>query len=100
MDTSRGSIWVLFFSPVPPRAGQEVKVVWRMTGAGDFTFLVSDMEGKTIPLVWGPQGHGSSSWVHPGNEVGTGFKFPHAGCWKIHVVKPDVDADVWLEVAA
>jgi hypothetical protein len=99
MDYSRGGIWALFFDAVPPRANQEIKVVWRMTGAGDFTFQVSDMDGKTVPLVWGPEGHGSSSWNHPGNEVGTGFKFPHSGCWQIHVAKPAVDADLWLEVA-
>jgi hypothetical protein len=99
IDNSRGSIWALFFNPVPPTANQEIKVVWRMTGAGDFTFQVSDMDGKTVPLVWGPEPHGSSSWNHPGNEVGTGFKFPHSGCWRIHVAKPAVDADLWLEVA-
>ena len=99
MDNSRGSIWALFFDAVPPRANQEIKVVWRMTGAGDFTFRVSDKDGKTVPLVWGPEGHGSSSWNHPGNEVGTGFKFPHSGCWQIHIAKPAVDADLWLTVA-
>jgi hypothetical protein len=100
MDTSRGSIWALFFNPVPPPANQEIKVVWRMTGAGDFSFQVSDADGKTVPLVWGPDAHGSSSWNHPGDEVGTGLKFPHSGCWQIHVAKPAVDADLWLEVAA
>jgi hypothetical protein len=100
MDNSRGSFWALVYDTVPPRAGQEVKVTWRMTGAGDFAFRVSDLEGNTIPLTAGPVPHISSSWVHPGSEVGTGFKFPHAGCWQIHVAKPDVDADLWLAVVA
>ncbi len=99
IDNSRGSVWALFFTSVPPPANQEINVVWRMTGAGDFAFQVSDARGKTVPLVWGPEGHVSSSWNHPGNEVGTGFKFPHSGCWQIHVAKPAVDADLWLEVA-
>ena len=99
MDTTKGSIWALFFNPIPPPANQEIKVVWRMTGAGDFTFQVSDTEGTTVPLVWGPELHGSSSWNHPGDEVGTGLKFPHSGCWQIHIAKPAVDADLWLEVA-
>jgi hypothetical protein len=98
MDTSRGSIWALFFTPVPPPANQEIKVVWRMTGAGDFHFQVSDSDGKTVPLVWGPEPHGSSSWNHLGNEVGTGLNFSHSGCWQIHIAKPAVDADLWLEV--
>jgi len=99
-DSSKGSFWALFFTPVPPPAGKDVKVVWRMTGAGDFVFRVSDKDGHTIPLIWGPEGHGSSSWNHPGNEVGTGFNFPHGGCWDIHVAKPTIDADLWLIVTA
>ena len=99
IDTSRGSIWALFFGPVPPLAGKDVKVVWRMTGPGDFTFRVSDMDGRTLPLLFGPEGHGSSSWKRPGNEVGTGFNFSHGGCWHIHIDKPPVDADMWLEVS-
>jgi len=98
-DSSQGSFWALFFGSLPPRAGEEIKVVWRMTGSGDFSFRVSDSNGKPLALVWGPEGHGSSSWNHPGNEVGTGFMFPHAGCWDIHVTKTDVAADLWLEVA-
>lgn len=98
-DSSKGSFWTLFFTPVPPPAGKDVKVVWRMTGAGDFVFRVRDADGHTIPLIWGPDGHGSSSWNRPGSEVGTGFNFPHAGCWDIHVSKPAADADLWLNVA-
>jgi len=100
MDTTRGSVWALAFSPMPPPAGQEIKVVWRMTGAGPFAFHVSDVAGQSIPLVWGPEDHGSSTWKHPGDEIGTGLKFPHSGCWQIHVTRPNVDADLWLGVTA
>jgi len=99
LDTSRGSLWTLFFNPVPPAAGKEIKVVWRMTGSGDFTFRISDTDGNTIPLTWGPEVHSGSNWDHPGDEVGTGFTFPHAGCWNIHVARSDVSGDLWLEVA-
>ena len=70
-----------------------------MTGSGAFTFTASDSDGKTVSLDWGPTAHGSSSWTHPGDEVGTGFTFLHAGCWKIHVARSDVAGDLWLEVA-
>jgi len=70
-----------------------------MTGAGDFHSQVSDVDGKTVSLVWGPEPHGSSSWNHPGSEVGTGFKFSHSGCWQIYIAKPAIDADLWLDVA-
>ena len=69
-----------------------------MTGTGTFAFHVSDVAGQAIPLVWGPEAHDSSTWKHPGDEVGTGLKFPHSG-W-IHVTRPNVDADLWLGVAA
>ena len=99
LDSPRGSLWALFFSPVPPPAGKEIKVVWRMTGLGGFTFRVSDAAGMVVPLAWGPARHTGSNWDHPGDEVGTGFNFPHAGCWEIHVARSDTSGDLWLEVA-
>jgi hypothetical protein len=91
-------LWALVFSPAPPSAGQEIKVVWRMTGSGAFAFRVSDGAGETVPLAWGPERHGGSTWVHPGDEVGTGLNFPHAGCWDIHIDRSDASGDLWLEV--
>ena len=100
IDSSRGSFWALFFTPVPPPRGKDIKVVWRMTGTGEFTFEASDADGTTAVLVWGPTAHSSSNWIHRGDEVGTGFNFPHAGCWDIHVARSDVSGDLWLEVAS
>src|SRR5260370_37262917 len=68
IDNSRGSVWALFFTSVPPPANQEIKVVWRMTAAGAFAFHVSDADGKTVPLVCGPGSHVSSRLRHPGHE--------------------------------
>jgi hypothetical protein len=98
LDSTRGSFWALFFGPIPPSVGKEIKVVWRMTGTGAFAFRVSDADGKTVPLAWGPQGHLGSNWNHPGDEVGTGFNFPHPGCWNIHVARTDASGDLWLDV--
>ena len=100
VDSSRGSFWALFFTPVPPPSGQDIKVVWRMTGTGAFTFKASDADGNTVAPDWGPDAHGGSNWNHRGDEVGTGFTFPHAGCWNIHVARSDVAADLWVEVAS
>jgi len=97
-DSSRGSLWALFFGPLPPAAGMQLKVVWRMTGSGPITFRVTDAGGNSVPLAWGPEGHLGSNWNHPGDEVGTGFSFPHAGCWDIHVSRADVSGDLWLQV--
>jgi hypothetical protein len=98
LDTKGGSVWALFFAPLPPTAGKEIKVVWRMTGTGAFVFRVTDAERKLVAPAWGPEGHRSSNWTHPGDEVGTGFNFPHAGCWDIHVARSEVSADLWLNV--
>jgi hypothetical protein len=100
MDSSRGSLWALSFSPIPPASSQVIKVVWRMTGTGSFEFRVSDSAGVPAPLAWGPDYHGSSTWHHPGDEVGTGLNFPHPGCWVIHVVRSNTSGDLWLEVAS
>jgi hypothetical protein len=99
LDSKDGSFWALF-QAVPPPAGKDLKVVWKMTGSGPFTFRVADAAGKTVALDWGPELHGGSNWDHAGGEVGTGFTFPHAGCWNIHVSRSDVAGDLWLEVAA
>src|ERR1700730_10693620 len=100
ISSNRGSLWALFFNPVPPSAGEDVKVVWRRTGAGLLVFRVSDAAGKTIPLLWGPEPHEGSTWARPGDEVGTGFNFPHAGCWQIHIDRSDASGDLWLAVIA
>ena len=86
--------------PRATHARNEIKVAWRMTGAGAFSFRASDATGKVAPLAWGPVGHDSSEWNHRGDEVGTGFSFPHVGCWDIHVARSDTSADLWLEVTA
>jgi hypothetical protein len=100
VDSPRGSLWALFFSPVPPPAGKEMKVVWRMTGSGLFKFRVSDAAGAVVPLAWGPESHLSSNWNHRGDEVGTGFNFPHGGCWNVHVSRSNTWGDLWLAVLA
>ena len=72
-----------------------------MTGTGDFALHATDANGNVIPTLGTPQPHGlnGSNWNHPGYEVGTGFNFPHSGCWNIHVARSDVEGDLspWSE---
>ena len=89
---------MLVFGPLPPVAGQDSKIVWRMTGSGDFKIWAEDADGVKLTPKWGPEGHGSSSWKHPGTEVGTGFLFPHSGCWHILLVRRNANGDAWLTV--
>jgi hypothetical protein len=37
-----------------------------------------------------------ASWNRPGDEWGTGFVFPEAGCWDLRLVRTSGSGDVWL----
>lgn len=97
-DSPKGSLWMLVFGSFPPSAGHDIKIVWRMTGSGDIAIRATDADGIESKPLWGPEGHGSSSWDHPGAEVGIGFNFAHAGCWDIHLARLDTSGDAWLAV--
>jgi len=73
----------LFFPAEPMlTVGQEIRVVWRMTGSRDFSIDATGPDGTTVKPVWSPEPHGGSNWDRAGDEWGTGWVFPAAGCWK------------------
>lgn len=80
-----GSLWALFFQgedqPAPVLANQEAKIVWKIGGTGAFTVKATGPDGTEALPVWGPDGHGGSTWQRPGTEYGTGFRLPSPGCW-------------------
>jgi hypothetical protein len=99
--SARGSAWGLALGPghAPPRAGEELKIVWRVTGAGPLRVVFSGPDGKRRPLVFGPERHsGASTYRRPGDEWGTGFRFASTGCWHIHLARDTIAGDVWLDV--
>ena len=101
--TSRNaSLWGLALGPghIPPRAGDELKIVWRMTGTGPLRVTLRAPNGTVRPLVFGPERHGASNFDRPGDEWGTGFRFGSAGCWHVHLARTDTSGDVWLDVTA
>ncbi|MGW0436069.1 hypothetical protein ACWDV4_26420 [Micromonospora sp. NPDC003197] len=80
------TLWALFF----PREGErelratkETKIVWRMTGTGDLRIRAVGPGDATVAPTWGPEGHTGSIWSRPGDEWGTGWVFPTAGCWTV-----------------
>jgi hypothetical protein len=93
-------LWGVALGPghVPPRAGEELKIVWRMTGAGPLRIAFTAPDGHRAPLVFGPEAHRTSSYDRPGDEWGTGFRFVAPGCWHIHFARDRGVADVWLRV--
>jgi hypothetical protein len=98
--SSDAQLWGLALGPghVPPRVGEELKIVWRMTGTGPLRVSLTGPTGHARPLVFGPEAHSASSYHRPGDEWGTGFRFTTHGCWHIHFARNDTSADVWLNV--
>ncbi len=82
------------------RAGDEVKIVWRMTGSGDLTATATDPSGHPAKLTFGPEPHGGSTYTRPGDEWGTGYLFSDAGCWHLHFARDHATAEVWVMVLA
>ena len=93
---------LLFLKHSPPiRDGEEVKIVWRMTGKGDLSVTSQAPSKRAGVLTFGPEAHAGSTYQRPGDEWGTGFLFDEPGCWHIHL-KRSVDGvgDIWFEVEA
>jgi hypothetical protein len=96
----RADLWALVFQPMPIRANQAVKIVWRMTGTAGLTLTAQSAAGKTIAPMQGPQAHLGSNWDRPGDEWGTEFVFPQPGCWRVHATRATTAGDVWFQVAS
>jgi hypothetical protein len=96
-----GSVWALLMLAHPgrPRAGDQEKIVWRITGGGDLVATAIGPEGQHRPPVWGPEAHLGSNWAKPGKEWGTGFVFSTPGCWDLHVRSGATVGDIWIKVA-
>jgi hypothetical protein len=92
-------LWALPFAPLPFTRGKEIKIVWRMTGEGPLEIGATLPDGTRAKRVWGPEGHSGSNWQRPGEEWGTGFVFPKAGCWRLHLTRTTGAGDVWFPVA-
>lgn len=98
---TNAEVWALLQSTsgVPVKAGTALKIVWRMTGTGDFHLVAIGPQGQQLPPSWGPEAHGGSNWNRPGGEWGTGYdSLPAAGCWDFHVTRASASGDVWLVI--
>jgi hypothetical protein len=98
-QATHAELWALFFAdPQSIHIGQEVKIVWRMTGSGSFQIIARHTKGIRTRPIWGPEEHGGSSWHRPGDEWGTGFKFSTTGCWNLHATRNKAAGDIWIMV--
>ncbi len=97
---SGGELWALLDGgQFPEPKGLQLKIIWRMTGAGELHISASGPAGRIVQPDWGPQAHGGSNWERPGDEWGVGFTFPVAGCWDVHAVRDDTSGDVYIMAA-
>ena len=83
----------------PLRVGEEIKIVWRMTGHGSLTATAVGPSGHPAPLTFGPEEHGGSNYDRPGDEWGTGYRLTEPGCWQLHLARDDTQGDVWLSIS-
>ena len=84
------SLWALLFVAGEIPAGSEAKIVFRMTGTGDLSIRATGPHGAAVTPIWGPEAHTGSTWDRPGDEWGTGWRFPTAGCWTVRASR-----DAW-----
>lgn len=99
--SSRGQLWglVMVQQPLPIRVGEDVKIVWRMTGRGSIRLTSRSPRRQLVPLVFGPAVHPTSTYTRPGDEWGAGYRFSQPGCWQLHAQRLDAAGDVWLSVS-
>jgi hypothetical protein len=92
-----GQLWALIFNGWPMHTGKQNKIVWRITGSGNFGLISYGPNGRVVhptDVIY----HDSSSWNRPGDEWGSLFTFPTAGCWDIHATRDKLVGDVWVIV--
>jgi hypothetical protein len=82
-------MWALLWDEPPWPVDHEVKVVWRMTGSGEFTVRAIGPEGESVAPTRGPTPHSGSTWDRPGEEWGTFFSLPSDGCWTLEARRSD-----------
>lgn len=90
--------WALLYEPPPWKPGQEVKVVWRSTGTGEFSVVAVGPQAQQVPPVSGPTEHFGSNWNRPGEEWGTFFRLDEPGLWLLRVQHGPATASLPVEV--
>ena len=82
------------------RTQLKLKIIWRIADSspGPLQIVALGPHGlRVLPFFLAR--HNGSNWCHPGAEYGTGFNFPVAGCWDLHVIDGTVVGDVWIIVS-
>lgn len=96
-DATGGEAWALPIGPVPVKVDTRWKLVWRMTGSGDFRITAVDPDGVGHEPV-DVTAHEDSNFNRPGDEWGTIWRFPSGGCWTLEAERDDVRASLRIPV--
>jgi hypothetical protein len=92
---------LVFARGLPLRASAEdLKIVWRMTGSGPLKLAAYDERGAKVPLAWGPEEHGGSTYQRPGDEWGSGYRFAAPGCYRLTARRTVGSAEVFVRIRA
>jgi len=78
-----GELWVLPPGPVPLKVAKEVKIVFRLTGAGPLTVVAEGPGGERRAPSEPLAEHAGSNFERPGDEWGAFFTLDRPGCWKL-----------------
>ncbi len=92
------SLWMLVEGAWPIRVGQASKLIVRMTGRGALQLSAVGPNGERLRPQDGPNVHEGSDWARPGDEWGSGWTFPTAGCWTVKGRRDGNDGSVALIV--
>lgn len=95
-EAGGGSLVALAFHRLT--ANTEIKIVFRVTGTGEARFSATGPDGATVTPAWTEE-HSGSTFRYPGDEWGTGFRFPSNGCWTVHVQRDDLTASLELPIS-
>jgi hypothetical protein len=98
-DAGPASLWALVFHDHPFVVSEQVKIAWHMTGTGPLRLSASNLDTGKVVAPWnGPDAHSSSSWHRPGEEWGSVWVFPSAGCWRITAARSNVTGSLTVTV--
>ncbi|KAA6222781.1 hypothetical protein CP973_13340 [Streptomyces albofaciens JCM 4342] len=92
-------VWGLVFQetresgPATFTTRDDYKIVWRVTGTGPLRLTLIGPDGRTRRPER-LEAHGDSSYRRPGDEWGSGLRFPTPGCWHIRLTRTTGTADI------
>ena len=103
--SDRATAWALLWAQPPFEVGAEVKMVFRVTGSGEFAISAIHENGTSVEPSWpsgGPtqRGPNESNYDRPGDEWALAYTFPQSGCWNLHVDRGQESVDFWFLVEA